>query len=183
MIMRSRLAKKYAVAFLNATQALFDKQWIESVVVLDRFFKTHKALYLLLGSPTIASDIKIGVLEKMFDRLSINNSIRMLVHVLFEHRRLHILRQVICHVIDEQRIQNNIVLFSVSSSRPLTPYEQKLVIGFLEQKTHAQVAADFVLEQELIAGIRAQSDTFLWEQSIACYLQHVEQAVLRQVAS
>lgn len=180
MIKRHSLAKKYALAFMNTTPNSFNKKWVESAITLDRFFKKQKALFLLLHAPTISASLKLKALNNLFDKLMIDDKIRILVRMLLEHQRLYLLRHVMHHIIDEQRMRNNIVLFTISSSRLLTSQEQEYIIEFLAAQTNAHVSADFIVNPELIAGVRAQSSTFLWERSISHYLQHIKQTVLRQ---
>jgi F0F1-type ATP synthase delta subunit len=74
--------------------------------------------------------------------------------------------------------QKNIMHIRVSSACQLTPEQKTVIQEFMAQATKKQIIDDYEVDADLINGIRIQSNTLLWEQSVAQRLRDVKQFLL-----
>lgn len=72
------------------------------------------------------------------------------------------------------REKSHIVQFLITSSQPLSLIDKEKIHHFLTTNTHAIVETSYALDPSLIAGLRIQSTTYLWEKSIAQQLRAVQ---------
>lgn len=175
------VAKRYAKALLNLYYILLNQRCFTSMLNLEAFFKKNKQLIVYLTIPTLSDEVKIDVMEKIFQRLGTCKTIMRLVRALLRHRRIELLVDVIRNIICEYRIRRNMMEFKVISSHHLSDEQQKSIINFLHAKTDASITAHFEVDPELLCGLRIQGKTFLWERSLSKCLKSVERSALRQV--
>ncbi|MBX9831194.1 ATP synthase F1 subunit delta [Candidatus Babeliales bacterium] len=183
MILKSEaLAKKYAQALMNLYQDLLDDRCYQSLLVLEAFFKKHKYVCVYLDIPTISDEFKELMLKKILETLNICKTIVRLIKPLLKHRRIEMIYDIVCQVIRLYRIRKNMLLFEVTTSHHLTDQEQQEVIVQLEKIPEVKkVEVTFLVDSELVCGIKIKGETLMWESSIAQHLENVKRSVLRRV--
>ena len=93
-----------------------------------------------------------------------------LIDLLITDKRLMLMADILYEISHLYMQQHAIIDWTISSSDELSPEEKKSLEQFLVQKTAMQIVPTYIIDQTLIAGIRLQSDTFLWEYSVKSQL-------------
>ena len=177
------VARNYAIAFLNSfidDISLDDFQAIRTVL---RFFKKHKEILSMLHLPGLAVDTKISALHKLLEGLSAPESLKRLVTVLVEHKRIALTSDVLVRIVSLYKRRKKIASFTITSAHPLLDDELQSMQDFLAQKTGETILYDYAMDKNLIAGIRCQSETLLWEHSVRKQLHDLRRQLIVQRAT
>ena len=105
-----------------------------------------------LASPAVEREEKHGVIEKLMARLGASKILRNFIFVIVDHRRTHILPEIIAAFQDVVRQRQGVTEAEISSAVELSA-AQKAQFGFtLEQLTGKRVETKFVLQPSLLGG-------------------------------
>jgi F-type H+-transporting ATPase subunit delta len=171
------LAKKYAVAFLNVFGQTISYDDFEQICLLGDFFQNHKQALFFFGLPHIPMEEKIRSLVSVIERYSLPLSLKRLFILLIEDGRSLLLQEVMNQICEEYQQRHGLQTFSISSSHELTKEEREEIKKMLEHITNNKVRYTFTIDKKLIAGLRLQSSTVLWEYSIEKQLRNFARAV------
>ncbi len=180
-VRKNIIAKKYAIAFLNLFFDEITDTYVHRLLSLDEFLKKNKSFYIYLGIPTIPYLVKQKALNRLAQVFEFNKPLRRLMFLLLDQGRIEILDKVIEKIVVIYRQRKNIELFKISSSHQMTELEKDNVIKFVKYIAKGGVITDFIVDEKLIAGLRIQSNTFLWERSIAKQLRDIKRSIFKQV--
>ena len=172
------LSKKYAQAYVHlfgADISLEDVQRIEKAV---DFLNTNRHILFFLTVPTIDASIKTKSLYEFADRLGLPASINKLIDLILKHKRGELLAQVLKQIVQVYHALRSIHTFRITSSQPLSVPNRNVIEKFLAKRVEGTILYTYSVDRDLIAGIRAQSDTLLWECSVAQQLRHIQHTVL-----
>ncbi len=168
---RSILAKKYATAFLNVFSNSFTNQDYDDLIKALPYIQKHHSLLVLLMVPALSPAQKKQCLEHFLATAQIPASLTPIVHLLFEDQRIELLADVCNNIIELYQERHGIMPFSIKSAQALSNNQLDSVKKYLAAKTGRSIIATTTIDKELIAGIRAQSSTFLLEYSLAQQLR------------
>jgi F-type H+-transporting ATPase subunit delta len=172
------LARRYARAFL----AIFGQR----VTIEDCNYMRQAAHQLALrGQWYMFFDFSRSTTEEqqamgalLLTRLQVPDYLRPLVALLAAHRRMQLLPDVFNQIVEQYFMQQAILECSISSCPVLDSQQQQKLLTFLEKKSDKKIRAVSKVDKRLIAGIRVQSATILWEYSIMKKLRDAQQVVL-----
>lgn len=173
------VAKKYAQAFLNVYDKHIDEENFRALLSLADFFKKNKQFILLLKIPHIENDAKKNAFKELFERFEISHVFLSLVDLLLEHRRSFLFPQVLSYICSLHKKYNNIEEFSIVSSHHLGEQYVSVLQQFLAHQTGCDIIYIQNVDPTLIAGLRMQSGSWLWEYSIDKKLRTISQALVR----
>ncbi len=158
------VAKRYAQAFINVfldTLSLQDYDNMQMAAV-----GINKQVLLFLRVPALDYAVKKDALAMLSKRFSLPSSVQKLLQVLLHDNRAFLVCDVLRYVCLLYRQYKHIAEFAIMSSHPLTRDDIEVIKHFLAQMTGQDIMYTYKIDKELIAGIRLQSDTLLWEYSI-----------------
>ncbi|MGB8366998.1 MAG: F0F1 ATP synthase subunit delta, partial [Candidatus Babeliales bacterium] len=92
--------------------------------------------------------------------------VQKLLELLLNDNRAFLICDVLYYVCLLYRQYKNITKFAMISSHLLSEEDKKIIKHFLMQMTEQDIMYTTKIDKKLIAGIRLQSDTLLWEYSI-----------------
>jgi F-type H+-transporting ATPase subunit delta len=173
------LARRYATALLRVCGDQFSQEDIDSLKHAVTFFKTHKAALYFLALPDLAARSKKDIVKKLFELVKLPACFQSLVRLLARHKRLRLLAPVLMCVIALYQEQHGIMNVHVQSSSLLDDAQLQVVRAFLSDKTGKKIIYTYAVKKDLIAGIRLQSDTLLWEYSVRKKLRAIRLSVIR----
>lgn len=179
IIQNIELAKKYAVAFLNIYEQTITYQDYQSFIQAEHFLKHHRKALFLFNIPLIKQSIKKNVLDEWRKKYILPESFNKLIDLLLMHQRLWLLPDIVQCLVQEYRFRNNILFFTISSSYQLEPSELEVLRDYLAQKTGKSI--DYVhtiTPDTLIAGIRMQSSSYVWERSVGKQLKLMRRSLV-----
>jgi ATP synthase F1 delta subunit len=178
MIPRNQvLARRYAQAFVQAFGDTIDIHLIERFREAADYLVAHKKITIFLALPCVDDTHKRAMLDRVCKHLNVNPASYKLIALLLKHKRSWLLASVL-YAITEQLYKARGVEFFTIESFPALDHEQ---LQAVERELHAMTKRTILYRYRtnptLIAGIRAQSASYLYERSIAAKLRAVRQAL------
>jgi len=160
------IARKYAKAFLNLYEDQISLEDLDNIRKLEHFFASHKKVIFFLSVPNIQTITKEKLLDELFQRFNLKTLLNPLVHLLSNSKRLFLIDNILTHIKLIYKKRNDITRFTITSSHEMPPQDIKIIEKFLACQTNKTIISTYNIDKKLIAGIRLQSDTLLWEYSI-----------------
>ena len=175
----STLARRYALAYLHVH--IDSISYTDFRIIRDAgiFFTKNRHLLFFLHWPAIKASDKIAAVRQALAYCQVPSSIEGLVDLLAHHKRLFLIGTILQSVCDIYEKQHAIVQVTISTSHPVVDQDLKVVQQFLANKTGLSIIYDYKIDKKLIAGIRLQSSTFVWEYSINKQLQSIKVPLIR----
>jgi len=173
------LEKRYAYAFLNVFADTITPEILKSANALCDYLKKHRRIVFMLKLSVLDDQIKIQGLYELCKRFDLPAPFKRLIDLLQAHHRLPLLPDVVCLLEELYMERHQIQPFTVHSSIELTPDERIPLEKFLAQHLPGTILCSYRTDSRLIAGIRAQSPTHLWEQSVAKQLRDLQATLSR----
>jgi ATP synthase F1 delta subunit len=161
------ISNKYAHAFLHI---FFDQLTPDDIMALEQisqFLEQDRRIIFFLRLPIIENNIKLQGLQMLVQQWHLPQSIMVLIKLLSDHKRLDLLPMVLSAIVRFYREEAGIMSFVITSAPSLTSQEVQTLIEFLARVTGRSIIYEYKVDTRLIAGIRLQSTTLFWEQSIA----------------
>lgn len=174
------LEKRYALAFLNVFSDLLTPQILSSATMLYNYMKKHRRISFMLKLSVLQEQIKIEGLHKLCGRFNLPEPFKRLITVLQDAHRLPLFADILSHLEALYMERKQIYPFTVHSAGELASDERSIIEEFLAQRVTGTILSTYHTDEKLIAGIRAQSPTYLWGHSVARQLRCIETALSRQ---
>lgn len=168
------LAKRYAAAYLNLFDASLDLPICGRLEDIADFFKIHPTAMLVLKLSTVSSKDKYDSIKAVIDAFDVPDRLLRIVQLLLTQNRLVLFPKILNQISSLYKERHNITNYTVISSDALNDQAVKGIIDFLKRITGKHILHTSKVDKELIAGIRLQSDTNLWEYSINKQLRELQ---------
>jgi len=173
------LARKYADAFVNI---FGDELTVDDARVMqatgDFLASKHSALFFL-RLPIIKDAVKREVLVHVAYEFKLPTTVHILIDVLLHDKRASLIPSILHAISKLYYKRTDIASFTITSSHALSQEQLDRLVGFLEAWTQRAILYTHAIDPTLIAGIRMQSDTLLWEYSIHRKLAQIQQLFMR----
>lgn len=173
------LAKKYADAFLNVFIDKLSYEDMSKISAASDFLVAHHALLSFLTWPVIKTEVKVRSLHELLQKFSLDHPFDKLVALLASSKRLHLINAVLKQIYAIYMKRKNMVHVSITSSHQLHESDLATIKQFLVNIAGTSIIYDYTVDKKLIAGIRLQSDVFLWEYSIRKQLAQMKLPIVR----
>lgn len=174
----SDIAKKYAQAFLNVFGPQLSREDFDNVCAAALFFKQNQELLFFLSWPIIEKNTKIKALNQALEAFKLHAPFNKLIDLLASQKRTYLIMLVLDKLCILFKERNNIMTFTISSSHQLDTRELEILKRFLANLTGQDIIYDYMVDKDLIAGIRMRSDTLLWEYSISKQLARMKLLII-----
>lgn len=174
---KSIVASKYAKAFLNVYIQQISIDNLNSIEKLIAFFDVHRKTIFFLSVPNIKRSKKEEILSQLFEKFDLNGPLRPLINILASQKRLFLINEILKYISLFYKKRKNIMMFNISISHKLDTQDLEIIEQFLSIKTGKKIMSQHSVDKNLIAGIRLQSNTLLWEYSIRQQCQTLLKAI------
>jgi ATP synthase F1 delta subunit len=171
------LAKKYAQAFLNLYIQSLSYNDYTAIKAAALVLKKNHSFFSLLNIPTLSITQKRTALFAILHALYMPPSLTPLIELIINHQRIFLIPELFEALVQTYERRKKILPFTIMCSHPLQSDNLEVLKKFLSKKTDSQVIYNFVVNKKLIAGIRMQSDLFLWEYSVAKQLRTIRKCI------
>ena len=172
------LARRYATAFLNLFQNEISFDQFMALKQAVAFLAERKKVLFFLSLPSLAADKKMNIMKQAFKMLELPDVCNKLMALLLHDKRASLLYDVLQFVVMLYEQRNTIMDVALSTSHEVDQQALAIVQRFLAQLTGNDVIYTHRVDKNLIAGIRAQSDTILWEQSVEKQLRTISVSLI-----
>lgn len=175
---QSLVARQYAKAYLAENGSKLTLNDFEHMKSAIGFFRTHHNFMSLVSVLVQSDQIEHPLIKELFEHFSLHPTLKNLIFTLIRHKKLMLFAQVLQDICCLYLLQNNILEVTVQTVCPLPQAELEQFEKFFTKLSGKRIMSRVVLDQSLIAGVRMQSDIFLWEYSIAARLRNLRQKLL-----
>jgi len=177
------VARNYAIAFLNTFQDDMTPKDFLCIREIRDFWQDNKKIFNFLNLPGFDLLNKKEALGELLSQFKAPAFLKELIFLLVRHGRASYIPVVLAQVCDLYKERKNILFFNISSAQQLSEEELQLIERFLAYKTGKTILFDWSIDTSLIAGIRCQSDTLVWEHSISKQLDDLRKQFFLQGAT
>ncbi len=167
------LSRRYATAYIQAFDQQFTQKDFDALRSARQFFGAHKQSLYFLSLPTITDKQKLHVMAKAFVHLDLPTSCMQLMTLLVAQKRASLWYDILTYIVKLYQQKHHIMDMCVESAPELDEKQLGVIQQFLADKTGNDIMITYRVNPDLIAGIRACSDTVLWESSIAKKLRAI----------
>jgi F-type H+-transporting ATPase subunit delta len=122
---------------------------------LDNFGETYAQsaeLRTFLASPAVSVEAKHGVIEKIVKRLGASKIIRNFLFVIADHRRTHLIPEIIATFQQVIRQRQGVAEGEVSSAVELSAAQKKELAATLARLTGKKIEPRYSLDPALLGG-------------------------------
>lgn len=150
---------------------------------LEDFLAVYRAVEELrdvLESPGVALDDKMKILAAVLERMGASKETANFLRVLAGNYRLKLLGQVLEAYRQIANEREGVVEVRVSSAEELPAAEREALRERFEQVTRGRVEMEFERDEALVAGIRAQIRSTVYDGSVRGHLERLRERLLAQ---
>ena len=178
---RIDLSKKYALAYIHVFEKDIDSSVLDSFEKAYAFLSDHKNMLFLLSLYETTKEEKQKIVTKFINFFAFPESLHKLIDLLLHNKDLcllaDVLRDMYCFYKKEQGIED----LEISSSCPISAEKESTLHDFFAKLSDKKYRVKIKQDANLIAGIRMQSDTLLWEHSVAKKMKKLRFELLKKV--
>jgi F0F1-type ATP synthase delta subunit len=172
-----RLANKYAQAFLNWQGDRFSEADFWNCLKARQFLVDHGVVLNYLNWPSEGLREKLS--QIFLEKFNLPSSYAQLLKILYQHRRMILLQEVLHCLIEQYQFRNQVACFQIESYPALTETQLADFVQYLEVRVGLKILYHTKVNPELLAGLRASSIQWLWEDSISGKLRALQTELIR----
>lgn len=159
-------AKKYAYAFMTVFPKILTLNDISKIKTAQIFLQKHKRTLFFLQLPQFDNSKRESMISDLVGHFSLPIIFTKLLLLLIKHNRSFYIPDVLFFIIELYKEQTHSIDFSLQSSHPLDQQQIDSIKQFLGHRIGKNIIATPVINKSLIAGLRLQSNTIMWEYSV-----------------
>ena len=165
------LSQKYAKAFMAIFPKAITLSDMGKIKTAQQFLQAHKQALLFLQLPQFSQERKKSMVADVISHFSLPEQLSALILLLIKHNRSFYIPDVLACINNLYKKQTQSMSFSFKSAQPMTEKQITTIKQFLSTLLNKNIIAEPSLDRSLIAGLRLQSDEYLWEYSVRKQVQ------------
>lgn len=130
-------------------------------------------LRTFLASPAVSVEAKHGVLEKILKRLGASKIIRNFLFVIADHRRTHLIPEIIATFQQVIRQRQGVAEAAVSSAVELTAAQKKELAATLARLTGKKIEPKYSIDAALLGGAVVRIGDTIYDGSVRSRLNEM----------
>jgi ATP synthase F1 delta subunit len=173
-VSKSVIASKYARAWLDVMRNEIAPAQQKAIQAMLDFMGKRRDIPFFLSWPAVPLTAKLEFIDTLYTTHAVDKKLfEPLTKLLAAQKRLFLLPDVFQALMREYKKIKQIIDVIIASSVPLTAKQRSALEAFTARKTGCTVVSTYNVEPALIAGVRIQGDTYVWEHSIEQQLDDV----------
>lgn len=172
------IAKKYATAYLNVYENELVSKDINAFLAAYSFFRKHHSLIYFLCVISFDKIKMIEVSQILSHNFELPISFNKLLALLVNRKQICYLKEVLQDIYCLYKLRKNILELEVKIADNIDGHALQAFETFFAQESEKQIESKVSIDSSLIAGVRLQSDFFLWEYSVASRLRSLRQKLI-----
>ncbi|HSW73982.1 MAG TPA: F0F1 ATP synthase subunit delta [Candidatus Limnocylindria bacterium] len=174
----SLLAHKYAQAFINIYGNQLQEKDAQALAALSGYLHDHHIIVFYLGLSLIPLDAKQKATALLLADISCAPAVTSLFNLLFKDARITIVPQILHDIVTLYYQCNGIVPFVITTSHAISSQALATIADFIAQRVGRRITFTSKVDPSLIAGVRALSETLLWDYSLRKQLKNVSLSLI-----
>lgn len=168
------IAKKYAQAFIAVFPKSFGFNDIKKVDVACDFLQAHKRTLFFLQLPQFNQNRRRSMVADLVDYFSLPYDFSAVILLLINHNRSFYIPDTLRWITQLYKNSLNCTEFSIQTTQEIDDHDIDSIKKFLSHITHKKIIGVPLINTKLIAGVRLQSNEYLWEYSIRKHIRAVQ---------
>lgn len=174
---KTLLARRYAQAFLRVFSDHITTEDLASLKQASAFLKERPHGMFLMELSLVPEKVKHRLLDDFYQKFNLPEGCKKLCFLLIKSQRVSLLSDIFNYIITFKEKELRITHFEVSSSCALSKQQKEHLMHFLDKRVQGAIDCTFRVDTALIAGIRLQSASLLWEKSVKKRLRALEESL------
>jgi F-type H+-transporting ATPase subunit delta len=173
------VASTYARAFADVVldQHLDADRSISELREIAALLHESSDLRRVWENPSIPAEQKRGVLDVIVERDGISKSVRNLIAVLIDHRRMHFLEPIIVQLEKELDARLGFAEAEITSARALGDAERREFEAQVGKLTGKKVRARYEQDASLLGGAVVRLGSTIYDGSVKGQLERLREAI------
>jgi len=177
-MMHPDVIKKYAQAWYT----LFGKELsftsIQNMQKAVAFLTTSKQLLFLLNYAVQEPAQVDHCIALLCQKFELPQSLRFLFILLLQHDRIEFLLKIIEDIIALYKLEHSMIDVQIKTAHSASQDEIIMLTQFFEKRSGMKALVTHIQDSSLIAGVRIESELWLWEASVQKQLRILKQNTL-----
>ena len=172
------IAKKYATALFEITEGNKAEVVMQNLIFIDETLRTNEQLFSFFNNPIITRDDKKDVAQKIF-AIHIEKDVLDLLFVLIDNARIDAFNEIVNQYSSQFNIKENIVKPNIISAVELTDNQKQRVIAKLQNKLNKQIIPNYIIDENIIAGMIIEIDDKVIDFSLKEKFEQVQKQLVK----
>jgi F-type H+-transporting ATPase subunit delta len=129
--------------------------------------------------PTIASEQKVAILDKLNGRMALSVQVRNFLAVLIDHARLNAFSQIVKEFRHEMNRRRGIAEVEITTARSLGEEERHALASQIGSLVGQQVSATYHVDDTLLGGVIARVGSTVYDGSVRGRLERLEDQLVK----
>jgi F0F1-type ATP synthase delta subunit len=172
------LGARYAAALLAINQEPFSEEACNALREAIHYYTTTPMVLIYLQTPLLDAARKREALALIRMRFKLPSIIEKIDLLLLEHARFFLLPVVYTALIYQSNAQAGRITCTVTSAGYLSSAQQHACKEFVQAVSGKKPLIEWVEHSALIAGMRIQTEDWLWEDSLDARLRALANTLL-----
>ena len=170
----------YARALADAVvgSKLDPARMLQELHVFESLLAESDPLRRVLENPSIPGDRKRAVLDALNQRMGMTRQARNFIAVLVDHRRLPLFSDIVKQVQQELNDRLGFADAEVSSARPLSDPEKRLLEAEITKLTGKNVRARYEEDKSLLGGAVVKVGSTIYDGSVKGQLARIREQLV-----
>jgi F-type H+-transporting ATPase subunit delta len=163
----SALAERYAAALADVAFARHNGDAVrDDLNAFVDLYLQNPDLRNALESPVVESEAKHRVIEELCARMGLNEAVRNFIYLIVDHRRTHLLREMIPAFRAALNDRLGIADADVTSAHPLSDGDKQNLLAVLQKHTGKKIEARFSEDAALVGGAVVRVGSTIYDGSV-----------------
>lgn len=172
---KKQLARKYARAFFHSfPNSVTENGLLECVQRLTVCYEKNKRSFYTLALSSAHIGERCEGLAKLLNHFEIPEKIHLLIEVMLRKKKLDLFPFLLPALVEEFRKRNDLQEVHVSTAQPLSQTEQARLEKSMQERIPGSLSFVYTHDPSLIAGIKVQTTTHYWEETLARTIRTLE---------
>jgi F-type H+-transporting ATPase subunit delta len=171
---------RYAQAFLDVvTERKLDTAAIDKQLAdFEATWAGSPELQTFFENPAVTALQKVGILDKLNEKLGLQKELRNLIAVLINNDRIGHVREVAAAYREELRARLGIREAEIVTARPLSAEEQKMLLDGVGKLAGARVEASFKQDASILGGAVVRIGSTVYDGSVRGRLARLKEVLV-----
>ncbi len=171
-------ARAFADVVMKTSSRLDPAAVLQELRTIEALLEESDQLRRVLENPSIPGDRKRAVLDAITKRLGATRQVRNFIAVLIDHRRLPLFSEILKQLEQELNDRQGFAEAKVSTARPLSDAEKKMLEAEITRLTGKKVRARYGQDASLLGGAVVQVGSTIYDGSVEGQLNRIREQLV-----
>ena len=171
-------ARAFADVVMKTSSRLDPAGALQELRTIEALLEESDQLRRVLENPSIPGDRKRAVLDVITKRLGTTRQVRNFIAVVTDHRRLPLFSEILKQLEQELNDRQGFAEAQVSTARPLSDSEKKMLEAEITRLTGKKVRAHYGHDTSLLGGAVVQVGSTIYDGSVDGQLNRIREQLV-----